>query len=187
MTESGNAPASTASTGTPSPNDRPVRCRRRGGRVVAGALALSLAAIAGAAMVRAAGQSPRHGFAHGPFSAHAFCAGDVDKHVARAVGWLVDDLKGTPEQEEKLTAIAQAAASDLCALKGQAQENHVLAAAILTKDTIDRTALETVRVKQMELANTASTRLAKAIADAADVLTPAQRVELAARVKKLHG
>jgi Spy/CpxP family protein refolding chaperone len=124
---------------------------------------------------------------HGIFAGHSFCAGDTDKHIARAVGWLVDDVKGTPDQEQKLTAIAKSAAADLCILKTQAQENHLQAAAILTKDTVDRAALETVRARQMELANTASTRLTRAIADAADVLTPAQRVALAEALKKRHG
>ncbi len=190
MSESGNVPVPPSPAGAappPCPEGRPTRCRRRGRRFAAGALGLALAATAGALALRAAGQSAPHGFAHGPFAAHSFCSGDPDRHVVRAVGWLVDDIKGTPEQEQKLAAIAKSAVADLCLLKSQARENHLQAVAILTKETVDRSALESVRVRQMELANGASTRLTKAIADVADILTPAQRVDLAERLKKHHG
>jgi Spy/CpxP family protein refolding chaperone len=160
--------------------------------MAAGFLGLAVVGTLGAFALRASGQGPRMLFSHGPMG-HGLCGGgacsaaDVDRHVARAVGWLVDDLKGTPEQEQKLSAIAKAAVADLVPLKLQAQENHLQAAAILTKETVDRAALEAVRVRQIDLATQASSRLTKAIADAADVLTPAQRVELADRVRKLHG
>ena len=183
-------PASVPPAGTPasSPEASSSGCGpRRGRRFVIGSLGLVLAAFAGAAALRASGHVPSRPFSHGAFGAHCLCDGASDKHVSRAVGWVVDDIGGTPEQQEKLTAIARAAVSDLCVLKAQAKENHLQAAAALTKETVDRPALEAIRVKQMELANAASTRLTKAIADSADVLTPAQRVELAARLQKLHG
>ena len=190
MPEPANSPHFPCSGGTAppaSPDARHGRCRRRGGRLAAGLIGLGLAAAGGALVLRASGPIPSHGFGPAAFAGHSFCAGNTDKHVARAVGWLVDDVKGTPEQEQQLTAIAKSAVADLCALKSQARENHLQAVALLTQETVDRAALEAVRAKQMELANAASSRLTRAVADAADVLTPSQRVDLAARLKKIHG
>ena len=59
--------------------------------------------------------------------------------------------------------------------------------AILTAEKVDRTALEAHRARQAQLLNTASERLVVAVADAADVLTPAQRVKAAAKLEQLHG
>lgn len=177
---------------TPAPPSSGPCCRKGGGprsrgrRFVARAAGLSLLAVAAVFAFRALGQGPRAAFSHG-FLGHG-CAGgtctaaDVQKHVARAVGWLVDDVKGTPEQEAKLTEIATAAATDLLPLKEEARQNHLKIAGILTQEKVDRAALEAVRARQIELATAASTRLTKAVADAADVLTPAQRVELASRL-----
>ena len=154
---------------------RPARCRGRGKRLAATALVLGILAVLSVGALRAFGQGPRwmiHG--HGPCSPE-----DAQKHVTRVVGWLVDDVKGTPEQEKKLTEIAQAALADLAPLHAELRANRAQAATLLTQETIDRAALEALRVKQVALVTTASTRLTKVIADAAEVLTPAQRLELA--------
>jgi Spy/CpxP family protein refolding chaperone len=49
----------------------------------------------------------------------------------------------------------------------------------LTAPTIDRTAIERLRAEQIGLAETASKRIAQALADAADVLSPEQRRKVA--------
>jgi Spy/CpxP family protein refolding chaperone len=191
MSENENPTASPTPTSTCGCRGGKRGPRGRGRRFAARALGLSLLLAAGAFAFRAFGQGPRAAFAHG-FLGHG-CAGgactaaDVQKHVTRAVGWLVDDVKGTPEQEAKLTSIATAAAADLLPLKEEARRNHLEIARILTQEKVDRAALEAVRARQIELATAASTRLTKAVADAADVLTPAQRVELASRLAKRVG
>ena len=48
----------------------------------------------------------------------------------------------------------------------------------LTQETVDREALETLRQNKLATADRASQRLLTALADAAEVLTPAQRQEL---------
>jgi Spy/CpxP family protein refolding chaperone len=59
---------------------------------------------------------------------------------------------------------------------------------LLTRDTIDRGAIEALRADQLQLAEQASRRIAQALADAAEVLTPAQRKELASRIERhRHG
>ena len=48
----------------------------------------------------------------------------------------------------------------------------------LEQPTIDRAALEQIRATELQRAETASSRVVQAIADAAEVLTPEQRIEL---------
>ena len=159
---------------------RPVRCRGRGKRLAAVGLGLAVLAVLSVGALRAFGQGPRW-MIHG----HGACSPeDAQKHVTRVVGWVVDDVKGTPEQEKRLTEIAQAALTDLAPLHAELKDNRAQAAKILTQETVDRAALEALRAKQVVLMTTASTRLTKAIADAADVLTPSQRVQLAEQLHK---
>ena len=54
----------------------------------------------------------------------------------------------------------------------------------LAAPTVDRAKLETLRADQMKLAETATKRVTDAVADIADVLTPAQRAELGQRVER---
>ena len=167
---------------TPDATVRPERCRRRGRGAFLAALGLALVAVLAFGAFRAVGQGPRaRGFGFGP---HACSLEDAGKHVTRAVGWLIDDLDGTPEQEAKLVAIAQTALVDLAPLHAEAKANRRQIVAVLTAEKIDRARLEALRVEQVALMTTASTRITKAVADAGDVLTPAQRVELADTLAK---
>ena len=80
------------------------------------------------------------------------------------------------------------AAKDLLPLREKMQAARKQAIELLTRDTIDRGAIEALRAEQIELAEQASRRIAQSLADAGEVLTPAQRRELAARVEKhRHG
>ena len=54
----------------------------------------------------------------------------------------------------------------------------------LAAPTVDRAKLETLRADQMKLAETATKRATDAVADIADVLTPAQRADLGQRVER---
>jgi len=51
--------------------------------------------------------------------------------------------------------------------------------ALLTAPTVDRAAVERVRADQIALAETASKRIAQALEDASDVLSPEQRRKIA--------
>ena len=59
--------------------------------------------------------------------------------------------------------------------------------ALLDSGTVDRGAIEALRAEQLKLADDASKRLTQAIGDAAEVLTPAQRKDLASRIARFTG
>ena len=63
------------------------------------------------------------------------------------------------------------------AARGQAME-------LLTRDRIDPAAIESLRAEQLRLADDASRRFTRALTDAAEVLTPEQRKDLAARFER---
>jgi periplasmic protein CpxP/Spy len=72
-----------------------------------------------------------------------------------------------------------AAVGDLRALREKAQAARAQAVTLLTAPAIDRTAIERLRAEQIGLAETASKRIAQALADAAEVLNPEQRRKVA--------
>jgi Spy/CpxP family protein refolding chaperone len=109
----------------------------------------------------------------------------MSKHIDHMVDHLLAD--GTPEQKAKVRAIAKAAMDDLIPLRAQHRAAHEQAIKLLTQATIDREALEKLRVDQMRLADQASKRITQAVADAADVLTPEQRLKLVEHLKKRMG
>ena len=164
-------------TPNPAPTGRPKHCRGRGRRALFGALAVGVVAVLTVGAFRALGNG---GFRHG------FCGtmdpAQVEKKIDRVAGWIVEDLGGTPEQQAKLAAIAKAAAKDLAPIHDELAAGRKEAVAILTAKEIDRAALEAHRAKQMQLVTTASERLTKAVADAAEVLTPEQRVKAAEKL-----
>ena len=77
------------------------------------------------------------------------------------------ELDATADQQAKIASIAKAAAADLRAMREKMQAARSQAVALLTAPTIDRTAIERQRTEQMTLAESASKRIAQALADAA--------------------
>jgi hypothetical protein len=100
--------------------------------------------------------------------------GRIERGVDR-LGWAVD---ASSEQKQKINAITQKAADDIFELR-QASRGAQAAGRALAAPTIDRAKLEALRADQMKLAETATKRVTDAVADVAEVLTPAQRADLA--------
>ena len=121
----------------------------------------------------------RGGFAAGPLDPAA-----VDEHLERMLKHLYVEIDATDEQKQRLAPIVKQAAKDLLPLREKMQAARKQAIELLTGDTIDRGAIEALRAEQLQLAEQASRRIAQSLADAAEVLTTAQRKELAARVEK---
>jgi Spy/CpxP family protein refolding chaperone len=104
-------------------------------------------------------------------------------------GWMVRRLSGhikaTPAQKTKLTEIAKATVKDLFPLREKMIASRRQAIELLRQPTIDREAIEKLRAEKIQHIDILSRRLAKAIGDAAEVLTPEQRKDLAADISFL--
>jgi protein CpxP len=119
--------------------------------------------------------------------AHARGRLDPEERARRMewrIGRLVEEAGGTPQQKDRLVAIATAALADLRPLREQMRESRRRGLELLATPVIDRRALEQVRATQMQLADAKSRRTVQAMADAAEVLTPEQRLKVAERLKQ---
>jgi periplasmic protein CpxP/Spy len=150
-------------------------------------LGLVVLAIGAAAYVGAAYGQMRDGFGRwdGMGGAHAMMHRDGNSQHAMAVDFILYRLNASPAQRRQVEAIAQQARADL-------NEFHLGLPALLetfaeevAKPALDRPALEVLRARHLALADLASLRLTEAVADAVEVLTPEQRVQLAADLKKM--
>jgi periplasmic protein CpxP/Spy len=103
------------------------------------------------------------------------------------IGRLVQDVGGTPEQQQQLVAIASAAMADLQPLREQARQARLRSLQLLAGPMIDRVALEQQRALQVQAVDARSRRTLQAMADAAEVLTPEQRAKVAARMQARIG
>ena len=103
------------------------------------------------------------------------------------IGRLVQDVGGTPEQQQRLVAIARAAMADLQPIREQSRAVRRQGLDLLAAPVIDRVALERTRVLQMQAADARSRRMAQAFADAADVFTPEQRLKVVEHIRQRKG
>jgi Spy/CpxP family protein refolding chaperone len=140
--------------------------------VLAGGL---VAAVAAGAVAGNAGGGWHHGGAH----AMAGNPQDVASHVDEMLQHIYTKVDATDAQKAQLGPIVQQAATDITQLHGELHSGHAQMMTLLTQDTVDRTELEAARAAQMQVADEASRRIVQLLADAADVLTPAQRKALA--------
>ncbi len=88
---------------------------------------------------------------------------------------LLSKVDATADQKSRVKGILAGAIDDLEKLRAAHQANRDAAIAALSAETIDRDRLEVLRSAEMVLASNASERITRALADAAEVLTPAQR------------
>jgi len=146
-------------------------------RITLATLAGGLAAGIG---FKAFGYGRRHG--GGPID-----PADLEKRLDRMLKHFYVEIDATEEQKQKLEPIVKQAAKDLMPLRGQLHAGRREAIELLSQDRVDPAALEALRARKIQLADDASRRFTRAIAEAADVLTPAQRKELAAHFARRHG
>ena len=92
--------------------------------------------------------------------------------------------------EEAFGTVARNVLPPAAAPAAEQQAARTQAVTLLTAPTIDRTAIERLRTEQIALADQASKRIAQALADAADVMTPDQRRKVGDRLnwlRRFHG
>jgi Spy/CpxP family protein refolding chaperone len=109
------------------------------------------------------------GAAHGGL--HAMGAEHLDK--------LLDEAGASADQKARIHEIMKRAFEGMKPMHGGMEQAH----AELTAPTIDRAALERLRARHIAQIDQASRTMVSAMADAAEVLTPAQRARLRAAMQ----
>ena len=125
-----------------------------------------------------------HGFGH-----HGFMRGPMDPEKAqrraeRFARHLAVELDATTEQQEKLASTAREAIKDLLPVREEMRATRKRALELLAQPNVDRAAIEALRSEQIARADAASKRIARALGDAAEILTPEQRKSLAERIEE---
>jgi Spy/CpxP family protein refolding chaperone len=110
----------------------------------------------------------------------------MDERLDRMLKHMYVEIDATEAQKQKLDPIVKQAAGDLRPLRAKVRDARRRGAELFSAETIDRGAIERLRVEQIGAADAASRRFTQALADVAEVLTPAQRKTLAARLGR-HG
>jgi protein CpxP len=149
------------------------------------AIATLIGGVAAAVGIKAfAQEGGRCGWHRGGFMAGPLDPAAVDEHLDRMLKHLYVEVDATEEQKQRLAPIVKQAAKDLLPMRERMHDARRKALELLTQDSIDRAAIETLRAEQLQLAEQASRRITQAFADAAEVLTPVQRKELATRIER---
>ena len=124
-------------------------------------------------------------FGHGGFRGHGpIDPADLDKHLDRMLKHLYVEIDATEEQKRRLEPIVKQAARDLMPVREQFHAGRREAIELFTRERIDPGAIEALRTRQLSLGDEASRRLTRALSEAAEVLTPAQRKDLAAHIAR---
>jgi protein CpxP len=183
---------------TPADAAKPKRWYRPRNLIIATAVVLT-AGVAGAFVsnaVRAQGYGWHggHGGMMGGHFGRGFSQLDpaaIESRVDRAVRHVGIEIDATTEQQEKLRVIAKSAVKDLVPMRAKVDAAHERAHSLMVAPTVSRADIETLRTEHMALADAFTKRVAQAIGDASEVLTPEQRKKLdaliAARRGFMHG
>ena len=115
---------------------------------------------------------------HGP--------GHVTERVLDRTAWVLARVDATPEQEARMETVVRTAVEALLPLHEQHRAHRRAMLAELARDEVDAARLESLRRKELELADLASARILDAVVEATDVLSAEQRGELLERVTR-HG
>lgn len=154
------------------PNER--RVMRRGWPGLSRIVGLALTAVIGLGAV--------FGLGHGPNRADAggFGYGFAGRHIDR----VLDRIGASNEQSAEIRAIIERTRWELKSeLYGLGDSRRELAK-LLSASAVDQAAVEKLRAERVAALDAASKKTVASLIEAAQVLTPAQRAELAARIDR---
>jgi protein CpxP len=155
-------------------NDSDTKASQRRPWLTAGLLALgAVVVLAGGFGVARAAAGGGMGFLHGHGGAmgHDF----VQFRLAQAL----DKVGATDAQRAQIKTIVDAGLAKHQDMAAAHQQIHAQLLAALSGATVDRAAIEAVRAQAIAKIDEGSKDLAKTLGDVAEVLTPAQRAQLA--------
>lgn len=102
------------------------------------------------------------------------------RHLERMLKHLYVEIDATEEQKQRLEPIVKDTLRELAPVRRNLHAARGEALKLLSQDRVDAGALETLRARQIQLADEASRRVTRALVDASEVLNPQQRRKLAA-------
>lgn len=188
MTDPNTTPAPESQTGSADSQGRKSRRRWLVGGLLAGGLLGSLATLSAGAWSGMGGpDGMRHaGFGHcGGWMGRGHGGPEAMKERAEfAADWALTRVGATEEQRSRIQAIISSAMDDLADARLKHRGHRAEFVDALQQPALDRAKLESLRRAELELAEAASSRMVQAIAEAAEVLTPEQRAQLAERLMR---
>jgi len=109
---------------------------------------------------------------------------DMREHAGDKVAWLAGFLEASVEQRQQIQTAVNDLVEQLYPLMQQHRDSHQALIAELTKPELNRQALEDLRKTELTHIDTASSRLVDGVVSVAEILTPAQRQQLASRFQR---
>jgi Spy/CpxP family protein refolding chaperone len=144
--------------------------------------------LLGAGFCAARAHAADDGFGFGP---PAFGGGGTpEQHkefMERRLDKMLSMLKANDSQRTSIKAIFERMFAEMQPIHQQHKQLHDGILAAFTADTVDRAAVEKLRVQAIALMDQGSQVFSKALLDAAQVLTPEQRQTLAKFIQGHHG
>jgi periplasmic protein CpxP/Spy len=117
---------------------------------------------------------------------HAKTAAELNEHLERGLDHLLDRVDATDAQRERANAIAARRSPELFALMSEGRSVRQQLKQVLLAEQLDKAQLAQLRVQLDTLANRATDIGLSSVYELADVLTPAQRKELADRLSRFE-
>ena len=151
-------------------------------------LLLALPVMLGAAFWAVRANASNDGFGFGP---PAFGrGGSPEQHKAfmeRRIDRMLGIVAANDSQRTAIKAIAERTFAEMQPIHQQRQQLHDALVAAFTADTVDRAAVEKLRLQATALMDRGSQVFGKAMLDASQVLTPDQRRTMAKFIQERHG
>lgn len=111
----------------------------------------------------------------------------MKERMAAGVDLALSRVNATDEQRVKVKTIMKEGMADIVSMRETHVANRETMLLSLAGETVDRDRLEAARRSEIEIAEKASVRMARMLADAAEVLTPEQRRSLADVLRRMRG
>lgn len=107
--------------------------------------------------------------------------------AGRGLTRALDAVDATKEQEDRIWAIIDGTRSELRPMMREFRDTRETVMALMAAPTLDREAAEKLRAERIAAIDAASKKMTAAMLDAAEVLTPEQRAELAKQFGERKG
>jgi len=111
---------------------------------------------------------------------------EIETFIARMVKHLAIEIDATQDQTSQITVIATSLVKEIRPIRQSMKAARKEAHEILLNDTIDREALEKLRAGRLAEVDQVSRKVTNALADVAEILSPAQRQKMEKRIKEFH-